>query len=149
MSTGAIRRRLFWAISRTGIFLYRRLPIFGSLRASVAVIREADRVLVIERHDGRGISFPGGIAFPWESDAEALRREVLEETGLHITCLDLNFRYFTAADVPCVITVFSAQAAGQVQESWEGLPCWLGVSELRARVLPSQKPIVENIATGR
>jgi 8-oxo-dGTP diphosphatase len=46
------------------------------------------RLLVVRRgrEPGRGLwSVPGGRVEPGESDAAAVEREVLEETGLHIT----------------------------------------------------------------
>jgi ADP-ribose pyrophosphatase YjhB (NUDIX family) len=49
---------------------------------------DAGRLLVVRRgHEpGRGRwSVPGGRVEPGESDATAVEREVLEETGLHVT----------------------------------------------------------------
>jgi len=48
----------------------------------------AHRLLVVCRANepGRGLwSIPGGRVEPGEDDHEAVRREVLEETGLHVT----------------------------------------------------------------
>lgn len=50
---------------------------------------ETGRLLLILRgHEpGKGLwSIPGGRIEPGESDPEAVVREVLEETGLHVTC---------------------------------------------------------------
>jgi 8-oxo-dGTP pyrophosphatase MutT (NUDIX family) len=48
-----------------------------------AVIRDdAGRLLLQEQADGEGWSLPGGAIEPGESPTQALRREVLEETGL-------------------------------------------------------------------
>lgn len=62
----------------------RRIPCVG------AVIKdEADRMLLILRgHEpGKGLwSIPGGRIEPGETDQEAVRREVSEETGLDVTC---------------------------------------------------------------
>ena len=65
---------MFWILSRTGLAVYSRLPIFGRLKASVAVIRDSQTFLVIERSDKRGVSFPGGLALPWESAEQAMAR---------------------------------------------------------------------------
>jgi ADP-ribose pyrophosphatase YjhB (NUDIX family) len=49
---------------------------------------DAHRLLVVRRANepGRGLwSIPGGRVEPGEDDHEAVRREVLEETGLHVT----------------------------------------------------------------
>lgn len=61
-----------------------RIPCVG------AVIKdEAHRMLLILRgHEpGKGLwSIPGGRIEPGETDQEAVRREVSEETGLEVTC---------------------------------------------------------------
>lgn len=54
-----------------------------------AVIVEDGHLLLIERGRGAGIgqwSVPGGRVEPGETLAEALVREVAEETGLQVTC---------------------------------------------------------------
>lgn len=62
----------------------RRIPCVG------AVIKdEAGRILLILRgHEpAKGLwSVPGGRIEPGETDADAVVREVLEETGLAVTC---------------------------------------------------------------
>lgn len=84
-----LRRRLFWIVARTCLALYRRFPLFGTLRASIAIIQRNQQLLVIQRNDGRGLSLPGGIASWKEAEEETLRREVQEETGLRVTGPDL------------------------------------------------------------
>jgi|SRR5271166_273176 len=143
-----IKRALFFILSRTGVAIYSRIPIFGPLRASVCVIRKGVQVLVIERSDGRGLSFPGGLTMPWETAEQAMVREVLEETGLRIENSRLLCEYQTAAgasDIPCILTVFEADAAGELVDSWEGSPRWLPLTEIRPRLLPSQKQIVDRL----
>ena len=50
-----------------------------------AVVRdERGRVLLALRSDPRGLELPGGHPEPGENELEALRREVLEETGLRV-----------------------------------------------------------------
>ncbi len=141
----SIQRALFAILSRTCVAVYTRLPIFGHLRASVAVIRNGDLVLVIERSDGRGLSFPGGLTRPWENPEQAMVREVLEETGLRISKSSLLCEYKTEADVPCVLSVFEAEATGELTPSWEGSPRWLPVTQIQSQLLPSQRPIVERL----
>jgi len=146
MRLEAIRRRAFWVVSHLSMGLYRRIPIFGTLRASVGIIRAGERYLVINRSDGRGFSFPGGLAWPWESEEQTLRREVAEETGLHVMSLDLVFRYHTSIPVPCKLAVFRAEAEGHLGCSWEGRPEWATLPELRANITVSQNPIVDQLA---
>ena len=60
----------------------RRVPCVGAL-----VHDDTHRLLVVRRANepGRGLwSIPGGRVEPGEDDQEAVRREVLEETGLHV-----------------------------------------------------------------
>lgn len=61
----------------------RRVPCVGAL-----VHDDAGRLLVVRRgrEPGRGRwSVPGGRVEPGETDVAAVAREVLEETGLHVT----------------------------------------------------------------
>ena len=61
----------------------RRVPCVGAL-----VHDDDGRLLVVRRAQdpGRGLwSVPGGRVEPGESDPVAVEREVLEETGLHVT----------------------------------------------------------------
>jgi 8-oxo-dGTP pyrophosphatase MutT (NUDIX family) len=139
--------RAFWVTSRIALGFYRRFPVFGTLRAAVGIIRQGDRYLLIDRNDGRGFSFPGGLAMPRESEEKALRREIAEETGLKATAVELDFRYFNAGEIPCNISVFKVGVTGHVRGSWEGLPRWVEKAEMRAGILKSQIPIVERIVS--
>ena len=60
-----------------------RVPCVGAL-----VHDDEGRLLVVRRRNEPGAgrwSVPGGRVEPGESDLTAVRREVLEETGLHVT----------------------------------------------------------------
>jgi 8-oxo-dGTP pyrophosphatase MutT (NUDIX family) len=140
-----IQRAIFWLISRSAIGVYSRLPVFGSFRASVAIIRRGECVLIIERSDGRGISFPGGFDWPWESPEASVRREISEETGLQVKCATRLFQYHSHAEIPVRLSVFEVEAEGRLSDSWEGSPRWLPLTEIRERLLPSQKPIVDRL----
>jgi 8-oxo-dGTP pyrophosphatase MutT (NUDIX family) len=138
-----LRRRLFWIVARTCLALYRLFPLFGTLRASIAIIQRHQQFLVIQRNDGRGLSFPGGLAARKEAAEDTVRREVLEETGLRVTAQELRMRYHSTADVPCDVCVFEVQATGELRTSWEGSPQWMTIAELEPRMLKSQRPALE------
>jgi 8-oxo-dGTP pyrophosphatase MutT (NUDIX family) len=140
-----IKRRCFWVLSRSALAAYSRLPLFGWLHASVGVIRTGQLVLVIDRSDGRGLSFPGGLAMPWETAEQAMKREVSEETGLAVKQSVQLFEYRNSADVPVELTVFAVEAEGELRDSWEGSPCWLPFTEIRQHLLPSQREIVDRL----
>ena len=140
-----IQHVAFATLSRTFVALYSRIPIFGFLPASVAVIRNGPLLLIVDRNDGRGFSFPGGLASPWESAEEAMRREVCEETGLAVEKSSLLFEYRTSADIPCKLSVFEVEVSGQLRDSWEGSPRWLPATAIRSSLLPSQKEIVDRL----
>jgi len=137
-----LSKKLFWLISRTALAAYARMPIFGSLRGSLGVMRDGDTFLVIDRNDGRGVSFPGGIQLPWETAEETLVREVREETGLDVIKCVARLRYYSTVDVPVNITVFDMEACGEMRDSWEGTPRWLCVSDVRRSLIASQLPII-------
>jgi 8-oxo-dGTP pyrophosphatase MutT (NUDIX family) len=141
----SIKRSVFKILSRTGVAVYSRLPIFGHIHAAVAVIKNGDKVLVIQRSDDRGFSFPGGIAYPWETAEKAMRREVFEETGLSIDKARFLFEYLTSAEVLCRLSVFEAEASGDLAESWEGSPQWRAPLEVKSRMLPSQQTAIDRI----
>lgn len=56
----------------------------GGASVVQAVVRERGRVLLALRRDVRGWEIPGGAPAAGEGDAEALRREVREETGVEV-----------------------------------------------------------------
>jgi 8-oxo-dGTP pyrophosphatase MutT (NUDIX family) len=134
---------MFWIVARTCFTLYRWFPLFGKLRASIAIIHREGKFLAIHRNDGRGFSLPGGISGRSETAEASLDREVLEETGLSVTGKELLLEYFSDADVPCDLSVFEVQTSGDLKNSWEGSPQWMTVDELAPRLLPSQRPVLE------
>ena len=142
----SIKRLAFKVIANTAIAVYSRFPIFGDLRAAVAVLRHNGLILVIDRNDGRGLSFPGGLTHPGESAERSMRRELREETGLEAEQARLLFEYRSTSDVPCVVTVFEVTANGTLTGSWEGTPRWLSVSEVKSKILSSQADIVRRIS---
>ena len=97
----------------------RRVPCVGAL-----VHDDEGRLLLVRRRNEPGAgrwSVPGGRVEPGETDADAVRREVLEETGLHVT---VGLRVgtverpgpsgaiFDIRDYACSLTVVTLPVAG-------------------------------------
>jgi 8-oxo-dGTP pyrophosphatase MutT (NUDIX family) len=86
-----------------------------------AIIRDdAGRILLQLTHDDTW-SLPAGAIEPGESPAEAVVREVFEETGLHVLPRSIvavvggpscRFRYPNGDEVEYVVTVFGCEIAG-------------------------------------
>jgi 8-oxo-dGTP diphosphatase len=140
-----MKKRIFAVISKLAFGIYGRVAIFGTLRAAVGVVNQGERFLVIDRSDGRGYSFPGGLALPWENNEQALIREVHEETALHVSRSRFMAAYFSQAPIPCNIHVFRVEVSGRLGDSWEGTPVWVELKELKNGVASSQRYIVENL----
>ena len=64
-----------------------------SVSVAAAIIAEDGTVLAIERRDNNHWEPPGGILELDEGPLDGLRREVLEETGLHIEPIALSGVY--------------------------------------------------------
>jgi len=143
-----LSRRLFWIVSRVAFTVYQHLPIFGPLRSALGVIRRGPHYLAIDRADGRGLGLPGGLARRRESDEEAVRREITEETGLSVTSIEFVFRCLVSEPIPASIAVFRVQVEGDLRGSWEGEPQWVTLAELRSRITKSQRVIVEQFEHG-
>jgi 8-oxo-dGTP pyrophosphatase MutT (NUDIX family) len=143
-----VKRNLFWLVSRVALGCYRRVPVFGRLRASIGIIREGDRVLVIRRNDGRGLCFPGGLAYAWETVEQTLVREIQEETGMRVNSFEFAFRYDSSGEIPVRIAVFYVKSEGEPRGSWEGMPEWADVAEAQAGILRSQKYVLERLLEG-
>jgi 8-oxo-dGTP diphosphatase len=93
------------------------------LPAAAAIIRDEEgRVLLIRRGDERGWSLPGGGMDPGEGIAEAVVREVREETGLEVEPLRvigvysdpdfLHITYPNGDQVHYVSTTFECRVVG-------------------------------------
>jgi 8-oxo-dGTP pyrophosphatase MutT (NUDIX family) len=140
-----LKSRLFWIVSRSAQFLYCHFPVFGPLRGAVAIIRRDNGFVAIERNDGNGLSFPGGISRFQESPESTVRREVLEETGLTLTGADFKFDFKVRAPLPAHTFVFEAEAEGELRGSWEGTPRIVSLDELQRRIVEPQRRIAEGL----
>lgn len=143
-----VRAKVFWMVSRFSVTAYGQFPIFGAIRGTAAVIKRGDRYVVIERNDGYGMCFPGGIAKPWETEEQAVRREVCEETGLELGVVEFKFRFRSNLLYPTVTNVFVAEATGTIKSSWEGTAQLATLEELERKIMETQRPVVEYLKTG-
>jgi 8-oxo-dGTP pyrophosphatase MutT (NUDIX family) len=143
-----VRAKLFWVISRSLVTGYRLFPVFGPIRGTAAVIRNGAKYLVIDRSDGYGLCFPGGLVKPWEAPEQAVRREVHEETGLELTNPEFKFRFRIDILYPTITNVFVAAAEGSLRSSWEGTARFVTLEELDQKVMRTQRPVVDYLKTG-
>jgi 8-oxo-dGTP pyrophosphatase MutT (NUDIX family) len=125
-------RAVFWILSKLFYSVPDSFRAAIGLRSAAAIIRRGDFVLAIERSDGRGLSLPGGIRYPWESALHCVRRELREESGLNLTEIKTSAPYYSQ-------TLFVASAEGTLAESWEGAPRWAHIEELREWADPEDK----------
>jgi 8-oxo-dGTP pyrophosphatase MutT (NUDIX family) len=135
--------RLFWIYSRVAHALYSRFPIFGEIKGAVAIIRRDGGYVVIDRNDGFGLGFPGGISGRRETPEQTVRREVREETGLILTTAEFRFEFHASEPFPNFTRVFEAAAEGKLHSSWEGQARVAPLAELQLRIVPQQRPILE------
>ena len=117
MKVAGLARRLATVVPRYAQLAYWGLvaPRLGGRDALVvhqAVVRCERGVLLAVRHDLRGWELPGGHAGPGESDEDALRREVREETGLEVVVERLVGDYRRTGFAPHTARVFACRAVG-------------------------------------
>jgi 8-oxo-dGTP pyrophosphatase MutT (NUDIX family) len=143
------RARVFRLISRSCIAVYRRFPVFGALRGAIAVVPSGEHYVMIERADGLGLCFPGGLVHPWESAGAALRREIEEETGMAVETVESWFNYRDSQLYPTHIFVFRAQARGEPRSSWEGRAVIVDLGEMEAGILTNQREVVSRLRRER
>ncbi len=91
-----------------------RVIYYDPKLAATVVVERDDRVLMVRRAIQPGIglwSLPGGYVDRGEVVEVAAAREVLEETGLHVTITGL-LGLFSEEGHPVVLAAFNAQEVG-------------------------------------
>lgn len=137
------RARLFWIVSRLAITAYRIFPFRGHLPGAIAIIRRENGFVIIDRSDGYGLAFPGGVSRRGEEPSQTVQREIREETGLVALSAKLLFSFKDDALYPAETFVFEAEVSGEMRSSWEGRATVATLDELRNRIICSQQRVVE------
>jgi 8-oxo-dGTP pyrophosphatase MutT (NUDIX family) len=137
-----VKRRLFYLRSKLARVLYRWFPVY-KMHGAVGVLRRGERILVIDRADTMGYSFPGGLSKRNESGEQTVRRELMEETGLTMTGARFLFRYAETGGLSEFTSVYDVTAEGHLRGSGEGRPLWLTVPEIEAKLYPPQTAVLE------
>ena len=117
MKAAGLARRLASVVPQYARLAYWGLvpPRLGgrdTLVVHQAVVRCERGVLLAVRRDLRGWELPGGHAGPGESDEDALRREVREETGLEVVVERRVGDYQRTGFAPHTARVFACRAVG-------------------------------------
>ncbi len=133
---------IFRLASRIFVATYGRFPLLGELRSAAGIVRSGGDFIMVERSDGRGICFPGGMAFWREDEAASLRREVREETGLEVTRCRFLWRYHNRHYLPSSVAVYETETTGTPRGSWEGRVVRVPIEKLRQELFPIHLPIV-------
>jgi ADP-ribose pyrophosphatase YjhB (NUDIX family) len=132
------------------VLLGGNLPPFGS---AAVIVEEQDCYLVVELPRGR-VVFPGGFMTWREDPKHTAQREAQEETGLLVRVDHLIGTYFSASDsflnMSTVSCVYAAEVSGGVlRNSVEGRPYWLHEEELRKRLSPHSRGILDDYLRSR
>jgi ADP-ribose pyrophosphatase YjhB (NUDIX family) len=101
-----------------------------------AIIERNGNILLINRSDGLGLCFPGGLIKWQETPKMALLREVAEETGYQI-CIEELIGVYISRDprFNCVDLVYSAAIVnGYGRSSDEGKLTWVPKSSLPSKL---------------
>ncbi len=103
-----------------------------------AVVCSEHGVLLALRRELQGWELPGGAARPGESDEEALRRELHEETGLEVRVESLSGVYVRTGFRPHTARVFRCRVSGGRLRPSEETPrvAWFPTGALPSTLLP-------------
>jgi ADP-ribose pyrophosphatase YjhB (NUDIX family) len=140
--------RLLMALMQRALYLLTagEWPPFACV---AVVIRDGDKILMLERRDGNGLGLPGGHIKQNETIEEAARREVQEETGLNLEITGILGTlsgkrpgiWIRAVDI-----VYEGRVAGgALRDSGEGRARWVKLDEVREQVAFDYLKILDEI----
>lgn len=98
------------------------------------VIKKGNRLLILNSADGKGHGFPGGIIHYGERVEDALKREILEETGFKVDVRKLIGVYSEEKRDPRIHSVLIAYSceitSGKPSNSKEGIAEFISIDKL-------------------
>lgn len=104
-----------------------------SVSVAGIVIDDQDRVLLIQRRDNGHWEPPGGVLELDETFEEGVKREVLEETGVHIEVERLTGVYKNLKRGIVAIVFRCSPASGHPQETTESsATTWVELSDINS-----------------
>ncbi|WP_017622895.1 NUDIX hydrolase [Nocardiopsis chromatogenes] len=114
------------------------MPPHHSVSVAGAVVREDGRVLAIRRADNGHWEPPGGVLEPGEDFETGVRREIREETGLHVRVGPLTgvYKNMKAHVVALVFRCAPTSGAPHLTDETTGID-WLTPDEVAARMAPA------------
>jgi ADP-ribose pyrophosphatase YjhB (NUDIX family) len=123
--------------------------------ATCAIITDRHgRLLLLERADGAGLGLPGGFIGLGERVEDAIRREVLEETGIQVRivrCLG-HLSGQRCPGVACVDIVYHCEPISETpqvpKKGIEGKAGWHIYDDVRTRIAYDYAEVIEPFLRG-
>ena len=137
------------AATALGGFLGHRGPQGDPEQVIVqAVIEGSAGILLSVRSDLRGWELPGGTLDPGETEAQGLVREVLEETGLHVTVGELVGDYLRTGFRPHRARVYRCEVLSGTLTPSRETPVldWFRTDALPSTLFPWFRTPIEDFA---
>ncbi|RME01968.1 MAG: NUDIX hydrolase [Calditrichaeota bacterium] len=156
LNHGAKGLKLLFLVLRLSAILFQRffnLLTFGNLppfAAVAVVVKQNEKILMIDRIDGKGLGLPGGFVRLQETMESAAVRETREETGLDIELtgiLGVLSGKRPGTLLRAVDVVYSGRViGGQLKNSFEGKCRWVNLQQEKPRVAFDYIKILEQIS---